>query len=130
MDTIWFFLGDATSMTRPEWYNGYTENGELKERYNTINYCHVRADISEIPDDFMYYCLSLKGGFNCPDSVKRIGKNAFRETRINDYKIRRTNKLEEIGDYAFYNYSNNIPKDDWSKDVRIELPDTLTKIGA
>jgi hypothetical protein len=104
---------------------------EIQKKVNTINYCHIRADIEDIPPRFMYYCTSLIGKFVCPDSVKRIGTYAFAETSISSIEFKRTNKIEELGytdagnsGYVFYNYAVSSK----ATSVILDFPDSLTKI--
>lgn len=138
MDTEWFFFGNATKVqSRSEYYVGFSVSGAYKTTYNTIKYCHTRADIEEIPDDFLFYCTNLVGDFTCPDSIKHIGSRAFAETSINNVSFSRTNKIESIGcrldnntnsDYlgkSFYNYTITQPK----RKYYLDFPDTFTTIA-
>lgn len=126
MDTEWFFFANATKVqSRAEYYSNYAVGNVKGTTYNTIKYCHIRADIEEIPDNFLYFCTNLTGVFTCPDSVKKIGRNAFYESQLYGIVFSQTNKIQEIGSQAFYSYNT---KTEWKAKAILDFPDTLTKI--
>lgn len=128
MDTLWYFLGECNSVTRPEYYNNHTTTGANTATYNTINYCHIRANLEIIPESFLQSCKELQGGFICPDSILTIDKRAFQDSNINNIVIRRTNNLKSIGANAFYFNPNN-GNLSYKNKINIEMPDSLKNIG-
>ena len=75
--------------------------------------------VTEIPDNCFYGCGALTS-VKVPDSVKRIGSNAFSNCTALNTSIHIPASLEEIGSYAFYGYKMG---------DRIELPVSARLLG-
>lgn len=75
--------------------------------------------ITEIPSDLFYNCTSL-ASVTVSGNLKKIGTYAFNGTAFTEVDLSGYTKLEEIGNYAFYNNK---------KLGSVQLPENLEIIG-
>ena len=86
---------------------------------SAVKEVEMSEGVTEIPDNCFYGCWALTS-VKVPDSVKRIGSNAFSNCTALNTSIHIPASLEEIGSYAFYRYKMG---------DRIELPVSARLLG-
>lgn len=86
---------------------------------SAVKVVEMSEGVTEIPDNCFYGCGALTS-VKVPDSVKRIGSNAFINCTALNTSIHIPASLEEIGSYAFYGYKMG---------DRIELPVSARLLG-
>ena len=86
---------------------------------SAVKVVEMSEGVTEIPDNCFYGCWALTS-VKVPDSVKRIGSNAFSNCTALNTSIHIPASLEEIGSYAFYGYKMG---------DRIELPVSARLLG-
>lgn len=110
--------------------NNYVSVKKQNDNINThivipsnVTYNSTEYTVTQIADNGFCNLHYLKG-VTIPNTITKIGKNAFQNTGNNNstpFVVEMGNSVAEIGDYAFYNCQ---------KINSVSLPETCTSIGS
>lgn len=110
--------------------NNYVSVKKQNDNINThivipsnVTYNSTEYTVTQIADNGFCNLHNLKG-VTIPNTITKIGKNAFQNTGNNNstpFVVEMGNSVAEIGDYAFYNCQ---------KINSVSLPETCTSIGS